>query len=78
MTSKCASDRRWRLSVDEARLIGNLIQSGVNEFYGNFPTATASLLAIKFRHLYNRPHRSMILTFSRAVPDCQKEATWNS
>jgi hypothetical protein len=31
-----------------------------------FPTATASLLAIKFRHLYNRPHRSTILTFLKS------------
>jgi len=36
MTSKYASDRRWRLAVDEARLIENFSQSGVNEFYGDF------------------------------------------
>jgi hypothetical protein len=79
MTSKCASDSRWRLAVDEARFIGNLTQSGSMSARQIFPTATASLLAIRFQHLYNRPHRWVILTFlkKRAVRDCQKEATWN-
>lgn len=35
-------------------------------YCGDVSTATASLLAIKFRRLYNRPHRSMILTFLKS------------
>jgi hypothetical protein len=36
MTSKRALlIARWRLAVDDARLIGDLTQSGVNEFYGD-------------------------------------------